>query len=102
MENNNFIKEIIDYENKVFTDFLNKRDKMIENLKTIDTDKLDNEQLLILTSDIKQIIDPVKIASDNIDYLFSNIDFKKNDSIESTKEIYKILILSSFFPSFTP
>lgn len=100
MENNNFINEVVEYENKVFNEYLKKRDKLIEKFKSIETSKLDDKQLIVLTSDIKQIIDPIKIAIDNIDYLFSNIDFKKNDSIESTKEIYKIIILSSLFPSF--
>ena len=91
--------KVINYEEQVFNNFVNKRNEMLSVIKKIEINKLDNSQLLIFINDIKSIIDPINLSTQNIEYLFTNLDFKKNNSIQDFTEIQKMLIIYRFFLS---
>ena len=75
--------KILNYENKIFEEYISKRTLFLENLKIIKINELSKEQLLNFINDIKNIIDPLKSSICSIDDYFLNINFtKKNDTGE--------------------
>lgn len=92
------LSKVIDYENSVFEEYLSKRKKLLEHLKTIKS--LNKSQANVFIHDLKSIIDPIKTSISEIDHYFTNTDFKKTDNIDSYKKmnefLYLFLLLYSF------
>lgn len=86
---NNFKESILKYEETIFNEYFYKRSKLIENIKSLQLNNLDNEQLLNITSDLKLIIDPIRTSIINIDDYFINLDvsFKNNESIKTINNL---------------
>ena len=91
------LNKLLNYENSIFNKYITKRKLLIEKINSIETNKLDNSQLLIFINDIKEVIDPIKSSCENIDYLLSNVDFKNNKSFQSNKDILNIIIMFYLF-----
>ena len=91
------LKDILNYEAKLFEEYSLKRNNFLENLKTIKTNNLSQSQLLIFIHDIKEIIDPLKLSMENMDYYFTNTSFTKNDSIENSKKKLFYCLIDRFF-----
>ncbi len=73
--------KIIEYESKVFNDYLLQRQSFLEHLKKININNLDNTKLSILINNIKDIIDPIKTSTSNIDYYLKDHLSPKNDNL---------------------
>ena len=92
--------KIIEYENDIFNEFIEKRNKFINYIKNIDMGILTKEQVNNLIYDIKMILEPIKTSSENIDYIFTNTEFDKNNSeqelinIQNVVTFYSILNLN--------
>ena len=91
------LNKLLNYENSIFNKYITKRKLLIEKINSIETNKLDNSQLLIFINDIKEVIDPIKTSCENIDHLLSNVDFKNNKSFQSNKDILNIIMIFYLF-----
>ena len=80
---NTFKDSILKYEESIFNEYISKRSKLIENIKNLQLNNLDNNQLLNLISDLKVIIDPIKTSIMNIDDHFLNTSLDNNKSIQN-------------------
>lgn len=92
--NNDFISKIITYEQSVFDEYTIKRNSFLKHLKTINN--LDYTQLNIMVHDIKAIIDPIKTSISEIDFYFTNTEFKKKKNIEEKNVLFYLLLLRTF------
>jgi hypothetical protein len=72
--------KILEYENTVFNNFLEKRKCLIENIKNFQLNNLTQPQLFNFINDVKMIIDPMKNVSDNIDFYLLNSENLFNDN----------------------
>ena len=91
------LNKLLNYENSIFNKYITKRKLLIEKINSIETNKLDNSQLLIFINDIKDVLDPIKSSCENIDHLLSNVDFKNNKSFQSNKDILNIIMIFYLF-----
>ena len=91
------LNKLLNYENSIFNKYITKRKLLIGKIKSIETNKLDNSQLLIFINDIKDVLDPIKSSCENIDHLLSNVDFKNNKSFQSNKDILNIIMMFYLF-----
>lgn len=92
--NNDFISKIITYEQSVFDEYTMKRNSFLKHLKTINN--LDYSQLNIMVHDIKAIIDPIKTSISEIEFYFTNTEFKKKKNIEENNVLFYLLLLRTF------
>lgn len=92
--NNDFISKIITYEQSVFDEYTMKRNSFLKHLKTINN--LDYTQLNIMVHDIKAIIDPIKTSISEIEFYFTNTEFKKKKNIEENNVLFYLLLLRTF------
>lgn len=91
------LNKLLNYEKSIFNKYITKRKLLIEKINSIETNKLDNSQLLIFINDIKDVLDPIKSSCENIDHLLSNVDFKNNKSFQSNKDILNIITMFYLF-----
>jgi len=86
---------ILEYENKIFEDYLEQRKLFINNIKNIDFNEFNNNEYLNFLFDTKMVIDPIKNASHNIKHFLKNKtkNFKNSESITFNKELQHIMIL---------
>ena len=91
----NLKDKIIEYENDIFNEFIEKRNKFINYIKNIDINVLSKEQVNNLIYDIKMILEPIKTSSENIDYIFTNTEFDKNNSEQDLINIEKVVTFYS-------
>jgi len=96
--NNNFIDKVLKYEEQTFQKYILKRKNLIENLKNLQLNNLDNDQLCNLTSDLKLVIEPIKTATESIDDYFNNYNalFANDDSSKTLKEINDMMSIYTF------
>lgn len=96
------IQQIIEFENKLFEEYSQKRIIFINNLRCIDTDKLNNTQLINFAHDIKQITDNISLANENIDnYTINQKEMFNNDDSTAMVSIKnKLYIFYSIFYKF--
>jgi hypothetical protein len=95
------LSRIIKHESHVFEEYCTKRKLLLKSLSEIKTSKLNKEQLEIFVYDIKAIIDPVKTSISEIDYYFTNTDFKKRENLIQFNEISRLaylLVLGLYSP----
>ncbi len=85
------LSRIITYEQNVFNEYIAKRNLFIENLKKINN--LDSSQTIVLVNDVKAIIDPIKTSISEIDFYFTNTDFKNNKNVEEYNLLIYLLLL---------
>ncbi len=81
------LSKIVTYEQAVFDEYLSKRNSFLEHLKGIKS--LDNSQMLVLVNDIKAIIDPIKTSISEIEFYFTNTEFKNNKNMEENNFFQK-------------
>ena len=93
---NSLKQQILNYELKTFDEYILKRNLLLDNINSIDFKNLNKEQLVNCVNDIKSIIDPVKLCCENIDFYFTNLDFKKTDSLKSILEVNNVLFYYNF------
>jgi hypothetical protein len=91
------IDKIIKYEENIFKEFIEKRNKFIEHISNVKTDTMTKEQLNNFIHDVKMILEPIKTASENIDYIFTNTEFNKSNSINDLNDIQNILVFYSYY-----
>ena len=91
------LKNILEYEKSVINKFTTGRTKFIEILSELELKKYNYDKLLIMTYDLKSIIDPIKTSTDAIDHFIENLqsDFQCNSSMENEKNILQLLLLHS-------
>ena len=87
--------KIIDYEQNIFNEFIEKRNKLIKHINDIDTCVLTTNQLDNFICDIKMILDPIKNALENMDNLLTNTNFNNNNSHNDIKDFQNIILLYS-------
>jgi hypothetical protein len=92
--NTTLLSKILNYEQKVFEEYLDSREKMLNFLKKIEINKLDQSQLLICIENLKNIIDPVKTSTLCVDDLIS---FTKNDHYFDQNEFMAFYLLFGKF-----
>ena len=87
--------KILEYENKIFEDYLEQRKLFINNIKNIDFNEFNNNEYLNFLFDTKMVIDPIKNASHNIKHFLKNKTkkFKNSESITFNKELQHIMVL---------
>ena len=90
---NTFKDSILKYEESIFNEYISKRSKLIENIKNLQLNNLDNNQLLNLISDLKVIIDPIKTSIMNIDDHFLNTSLDNNKSIQNECDLNNLMNL---------
>ena len=90
----NLINKILDYEETIFNEFIQKRTNLIKNINNL---KIDNKvQWVNCINDIKCIIDPIKNVNILIDQFGTNL-FQDNKSINENNFILFYLIFKDFF-----
>ena len=96
---NNLKMGVLNYENKIISIFLQKRNKFIDNIEIIKFNELPNDKLSVCIDDIKEVIDSVKIACDNIDHFLLNYsnNFNNTDNIDKRKKLQEIVATYYFF-----
>ena len=87
------LQKILNYESQVFNEYLVKRQLMLSNLKNVDLNLLDKNQLNVFIHDMKSIIDPIKTSISEIDYYFTNTDFKKTDNLKKLNQLKAMSML---------
>lgn len=90
---NTFKDSILKYEESIFNEYISKRSKLIENIKNLQLNNLDNNQLLNLISDLKVIIEPIKTSIMNIDDHFLNTSLDNNKSIQNECDLNNLMNL---------
>ena len=87
--------KILEYEQNIFNEFIEKRNKLIKHIDKIDTCVLTTNQLDNFICDIKMILDPIKNALENMDNLLTNTNFNNNNSHNDIKDFQNIILLYS-------
>ena len=88
------LSKILNYEQKVFNEYIDSREKMLDFLKKIEINKLDQSQLLIFIENLKNVIDPIKTSNSLIPELIS---FKKSNQFDENKFILFYLLFGNLF-----
>ncbi len=84
------LNKILNYEQKVFYEYLANREIFRKRLHQINTNTLTNNQLLIFIHDIKAILDPIKTSTDSIYHFCQNETFDDTTHLELDTYIKKI------------
>ena len=87
------LSKILNYESRIFNEYTTKRQLMLARLSCLNIDTLDKDQINVFVHDLKSIIDPVKTSISEIDYYFTNTDFKKTDNLNRLKQLKTISLL---------
>ena len=87
--------KILNYEQNIFNEFTEKRSKFVKYINELVLSNLTQTQLDNFISDIKIVIDTIKSAIENIDYLFTNTEFDNNNSINDINNFQNIVLLYS-------
>jgi len=87
------LQKILNYESQIFDEFLVKRQLMLSHLKKANLSSLDKNQLNVFAHDMKSIIDPIKTSISEIDYYFTNTDFKKTDNLKKLNQLQTLSML---------
>ena len=87
------LSEILNYESRIFNEYTTKRQLMLSQLSCLNISTLDKDQINIFIHDLKSIIDPIKTSISEIDYYFTNTDFKKTDNLKHLEQLKNILLL---------
>ena len=88
------LSKILNYEQKVFYEYLNNRKKMLKFIKEIEINKLDQSQLLIFIENLKNVIEPIKTSNVCVNELIS---FKKSNLTNENEFIRFYLLFGKFF-----
>ena len=91
------LSRILSYEDQVYQEYSTKRAKLLKHISEIDTTALTKEQMCIFIHDVKSIIEPIKTSISEIDYYFTNIDFKKTESLEHFNQIKSTSVIYLLF-----
>jgi len=97
-----FIDKILQYEQKIFNEFIQKRTNLIKNIKDLDLSILNKQQQHHFINDLKDIIDPIKMVNENIEnyFLNSSNSFKNSNSTnEHTFILFYLFLKDTFFLS---
>jgi len=88
------ISKIITYEQGVFDEYTTKRGRFLNHLKSVSN--LQHPDLSVLVNDVKAIIDPIKTSISEIDFYFTNTEFKNNKNREENTLLFYLLLLRTF------
>ena len=87
--------KILDYEQNIFNEFTEKRNKLIKHINEIDICVLTQPQLNNFICDIKMVLDPLKSSLENMDNILTNTNFNNNNSHNDIKDFQNIILLYS-------
>jgi len=87
--------KILDYEQNIFNEFTEKRNKLIKHINEIVFPDLTQTQLDNFICDIKMVLDPLKSSLENMDNILTNTDFNNNNSHNDIKHFQNIILLYS-------
>jgi len=87
--------KILDYEQNIFNEFTEKRNKLIKHINEIVFPVLTQSQLDNFICDIKMVLDPLKSSLENMDNILTNTDFNNNNSHNDIKDFQNIILLYS-------
>ena len=89
--------KIFNYEKKIHEEYLHNREIFLKNLEQIETNKLDQRQLLVFINDIKSIIDPIKSTISFIQH-FNELKFDDTEILDMNNFItFYLLFGNNFF-----
>jgi len=91
------ISKILNYEKEIHDEYILKRQKLLSFLEKIEINKLEKNQLLIFINDLKAIIDPIKISTESINFLFTNTSFKQDKNLKENNYLFLLLFFETFF-----
>ena len=86
------LSKILNYELKVFEEYLSNRKVFIEKIEKIETNNMNKNQLLIFIENIKNVIDPLKSSIHSME----NFD-QFDNSFDTTTFIQFYFLFESFF-----
>jgi len=89
--------KILDHEQNIFNEYIQKRNKFIEHINIINLDNLNNTQMKNLIYDIKMVTEPIMSSIENIDNFIENTNnnFDSTESISTITEFQNMVILHS-------
>jgi len=87
--------KILDYEQNIFNEFTEKRNKLIKHINEIVLPNLTTNQLDNFICDIKMVLDPLKSSLENMDNILTNTNFNNNNSHNDIKDFQNIILLYS-------
>jgi hypothetical protein len=87
--------KILDYEQNIFNEFTEKRNKLIKHINEIVFSVLTQSQLNNFICDIKMVLDPLKSSLENMDNILTNTNFNNNNSHNDIKDFQNIILLYS-------
>jgi len=87
--------KILDYEQNIFNEFTEKRNKLIKHINKIVFSVLTQSQLDNFICDIKMVLDPLKSSLENMDNILTNTNFNNNNSHNDIKDFQNIILLYS-------
>ena len=93
--NTTLLSKILNYEKEVFDTYVSKRQGLLEGIQKIEINTLDKSQLLIFIENIKNIIDPLKTSTANIDNFMNGMCNENN--FTETQFILFYLLFGDFF-----
>ena len=88
------LSKILNHEQSVFDEYCKSRQKLIQHIKNIKG--LNRSQMNVFVHDLKAIVEPIKTSINEIDYYFTNTDFKKTESIEALEKVKQLNFLYLF------
>ena len=87
--------KILDYEQNIFNEFTEKRNKLIKHINELVLSNLTQSQLNNFICDIKMVLDPLKSSLENMDNILTNTNFNNNNSHNDIKDFQNIILLYS-------
>ena len=89
--------KIFNYEKKIHEEYLQNREIFLKNLEKIETNKLDQSQLLVFINDIKSIIDQTKSSISFIKH-FNELNFDDTEVLDMNNFLtFYLLFGTNFF-----
>lgn len=88
-----FLSKVLNYERSVFEKYCTARAKLIDQITTLNFKKLDKKQKIVFIHHLKNIIDPVKSSTQEIQEFFENTGFENENSLTQSNEVNLVYLL---------
>lgn len=90
------LSKILNYESEIFCKYINQRLKMKKYIKQIKINNLDNTQLLLFIDNLKSVLDPLKVSTENMENFLKN-PYQKNENINQNQFLLFYLLFGNRF-----
>ena len=95
-----FLSRALNYENKIFEEYLSKRKKMIDFIQKLDFETLDKKQKTVFIENFKNVVDPIKTSISQIDTFNEDLSFTNLNESRLKVDFVYLLYLFLFESSF--